>query len=141
MDAIADFVARFADFWKTPSPERLAELLMEDVVLNQPLARPMHGLKAAQAEFTKIFGWLPDLRVDVDRWCGSGDTVFIEIRLRASFAGRLHEWPGVDVFTLRGDRAIERVTYYDSVPLALRLLRHPASWWGWWRSGTFRPWH
>jgi hypothetical protein len=33
-----EFVAKFADFWKNPSPQRLPELFHPDVVLVQPLA-------------------------------------------------------------------------------------------------------
>ncbi len=140
MDTVEGFVSGFADFWANPSPERMAELLAEDVVLKQPLSAPMRGLAAVQAEFSKILEWLPDLRGEVDRWNESGDTVFIEFRLQATLAGRLYEWPVVDRFILRGDRAIERVTYFDSLPLVLRVLGSPAGWWSWWRSGTARPW-
>lgn len=140
MDTAEAFAAGFARFWSDPSPERLADLLHDDVVLVQPLSKPMHGLPAAQAEFRKIFVWLPDLRGEVDRWRGDGDTVFIEFRLRATLAGRPLEWPVVDRFTLRGDKASERVSYFDSDPLMLRVLGRPGAWWRWWRSGAARPW-
>ena len=140
MDRIQSFVAGFSDFWSNPSAARLTELLADDVVLRQPLSAPMRGLAAAQAEFGKIFEWLPDLRGRVDGWKGSDDSVFIEFRLQATLAGRPYEWPLVDRFTLRGNKAIERVSYFDSLPLVLRVLRNPAGWWRWWRSGTARPW-
>jgi len=134
------FVSGFADFWRRPSPERLGELLADDVVLVQPLAAPMRGLAAAQAEFARILAWLPDLKGEVVRWAGSGDSVFIEFRLCGTLAGRPLEWPAVDRFSLRGEKAVERVSYFDGLPLALQVLRRPAGWWGWWRSGTARPW-
>ena len=134
------FVLGFADFWRNPSPERMGELLSEDVVLRQPLSPPMRGLVAAQVEFEKIFRWLPDLRGVVDGWSAAGETVFIEFRLRATLSGRPLEWPVVDRFTLRGDKASERVSYFDGLPLLVRVLRQPTSWWGWWRSGAARPW-
>ena len=140
MDPLEAFVARFSEFWANPRPERMGELLSTDVLLKQPLSAPLQGLAAVEAEFRKILGWLPDLRGDVERWNGAGDTLFIEFRLRATLAGRAYGWPVVDRFTLRGDKAIERVSYFDSLPLVLRILRHPRAWRAWWRSGTARPW-
>lgn len=140
MDAIADFAARFAEFWKRPSAERLPQLLCDDVVLRQPLSAPMRGLSAAQREFSKIFAWLPDLRGEVDRWSGSDPVLFVEFRLRARLSGRPLEWPAVDRFTLRGDKAIERISYFDGLALTRQVLARPGSWWSWWRSGVARPW-
>ena len=140
MDTIEGFVAGFRGFWASPSAARLGELLAQDVVLRQPLAPPLHGLPAARAEFEKIFAWLPDLRGEVDRWSGSGDALFIEFRLGAKLGGERLEWPAVDRFTLRGARAIERWSYFDSLPLLLRVARRPSAWWGWWRSGAARRW-
>lgn len=140
MDVHERFVAGFAEFWRRPSPERLGELLADDGVLVQPLAAPMRGLAAARAEFARIFAWLPDLTGEVNRFAGSGDSVFIEFRLRATLAGRPLAWRAVDRFTLRGEKAIERVSYFDALPLLLRVLRRPAGWWGWLRSGAARPW-
>jgi len=93
-DRIEAFVRRFADFWADPRPERMGELLTEDVVLRQPLAPPMHGLPAAQEEFRRIFSWLSDLR-----GAGSRDYRLAEDSSAmgggiGSFAG--HDAPDVD---------------------------------------------
>jgi SnoaL-like domain len=73
-----EFVAKFADFWKTPSPQRLPELLHPDVVLVQPLAPRTVGIEAAQQQFQRFCSCLPGLSADVDHWCGDKDMVFIE---------------------------------------------------------------
>jgi hypothetical protein len=140
MSATDAFVSRFIDFWKNPSPERAPELLHHDVVSRQPLAAPMYGIAAAQTNFRKIFHWLPDLRAEVDRWRGAGESGFIEFRLKARFGRELIEWPTVDRFVLRGDKAVELVTYFDPLPLLGKVSRHPSTWWGWLRSGAGRPW-
>ncbi|WP_369805160.1 nuclear transport factor 2 family protein [Mycobacterium sp. IS-836] len=128
-----EFVARFADFWSNPSPQRLPELLHADVVLLQPLAAPMVGIHAAQADFRRIWCCLPDLRAHVDRWCGEGDLLFIEFRLHARIASSVVEWSNVNRLLLRDGRAIERVTYFDPLAILPALLRHPSIWWRWWR--------
>ena len=76
-----------------------------------------------------MLGAVPDLRAVVDRWSADGDAVFIEFRLRGTIGRRVVEWPAVDRFTLRGDLAIERVSYFDGLPLLGRLLRSPRVLW------------
>jgi hypothetical protein len=87
-----------------------------------------------------LFAWLPDLTAVVDRWSGQGDTLFVELRLRATLSGRPVEWAAVDRFTLRGRLAIERVSYFNAVPLLLRVLSTPSSWPRAIRMGAARPW-
>lgn len=140
MDAAEDFVKRFSEFWASPSPEKMSGLLTPDVVLIQPLSAPMHGLEAAQAEFRKLFSWLPDLHATIDAWGVNGTALFIEFRLIATIGGKRIEWPVVDRFVMRGDKAAKRVTYFDALPLVTRLLTTPSAWLGWWRSGAGRPW-
>lgn len=140
METNSDFVDGFARFWKDPSPERLGDYLHPDAHLIQPLAPPMHGLVAAQQEFARIFSWLPDLHGIVDRWSRVDDVVFIEFRMNARMGHELVEWPAIDRFRLRDGKAVERVSYFDSFPLVIKVLRHPSTWVGWLRSGTARPW-
>ena len=133
------FVTKFANFWCSPSPQRLTELLHPDVVLVQPLAAPMIGIEAAQAEFQRFCHCLPGLRAQVDRWCADGDLVFIEFRLHVRVAGVVTEWPNVNRLLLRDGKAIERVTYFDPLAILPPLLRHPSVWWRWWRSRATGP--
>ena len=135
----AEFVARFADFWRAPTPERLGEVLTDDVTLVQPLAVPTHGLPAARAAFRHLFVLVPDLHAVVDRWSARGEHVFIEFRLCGTFGGRALEWPAVDRFTLRGERASERVSYFDPTPLLPHLARRPLAALRWWWTARRRP--
>jgi hypothetical protein len=130
---VDQFVARFADFWKAPSPQRLPELLDPEVVLVQPLAATMYGIEAAQAEFHRFCHCLPDLRGGVDRWCGEAGLVFIELRLQARVGREAIEWPAVNRLVLRDGKAVERATYFDPLAVIPALLRHPSVWWRWWR--------
>jgi hypothetical protein len=94
----------------------------------------MLGVRAAQAEFHRFRCCLPELRGYVDRWCGHGDLVFIEFRLRARLGRDVIEWPIVNRLILRDGKAIERVTYFDPLAILPTLLRHPSVWWLWWRT-------
>jgi hypothetical protein len=64
--------------------------------------------------------------------------VFIEFTLAGTFGGRPIEWDAVDRFVLRDGLALERVSYFDSMPLALEMALRPR---GWRRlaTGGFRP--
>jgi ketosteroid isomerase-like protein len=128
------FVAKFADFWRHPSPARLPDLLHPDVVLVQPLAPRTVGIEAAQAQFRRFFGSLPGLTADVDHWGGDDDIVFIEFRLRATIGHDVIEWPNVNRLRLCDGKGIERITYFDPLAVLPTLLRHPSIAWRWHRS-------
>jgi len=137
MSRAADFVEIFRRYWAAPSLGGFDTALAEDVVLVQPLSRTMRGLAEVRAGFTPIFAWLPDLHGEVDRWGAKEDILYIEFRLRATIGGKPFEWPVIDRFVLRDDgKAIERVTYFDPLPLMLATLSRPSSWWGFVRSGA-----
>lgn len=123
------FVRRFAAFWAAPDPGKLDGLLTDDVRLVQPLSPPTHGIDEARGAFRRLLGALPELRATVDRWSGDDQHVFIEFRLRAPVGGSALEWAAVDRFTLRGDKASERVSYFDPLPLMGTLLWHPLLAW------------
>ena len=133
--AAADFVRRFADFWKWPSPERLATVLAPQARLMAPMVPTAHSLAEGQAAFKELFELIPDLTGEVHRWGASADGVMIEFTLSGTAGGKPISWRAVDRFTLGEDGlATERVTYFDSAPVALSLARSPKAWPGFVRS-------
>jgi len=127
-EAAARFVARFREFWRAPATADYS-LLRDDVMLVQPLAPVMHGLAEVRAMFAQVFAALPDMCGEVDRWSARDGALFIEFRLRATLGGRPFEWPAVDRFRLDADgRAIERVTWFDSLPLVVAMTTRPRAW-------------
>jgi len=137
----ARFVERFADGWAGPHPERLLALLHPEVRLFQPIFAPTTGRAAADAGFFRpLLRFLPDLRIEVARWSALGDVVFIEWTASATLAGRPLRWSGVDRFLLVEEQAIERVSYFDALPLFMAVLLRPSCWPRFWRSGVGRPW-
>jgi hypothetical protein len=132
------FVAKFCQFWSAPSAADMTRLLTEDVVLVQPLSRPMRGLAAAQAKFSRIFAWVPDMRAEVDAWSSSGALLFIEFRLSGSYGKKRVVWHAVDRLRLRGAFACERVSYFDPSPILRAVARQPTAWLDVLRSGVLR---
>jgi ketosteroid isomerase-like protein len=124
----SDFVDRFASAWAKSDLDALMALLAEDVVLIQPMMPVAVGKTASRKEFSRLFGFIPDLRASVHRWASRDDVVFIEFTLEGTVGGRKVSWSAVDRFRLRDGFAVERVSYFDPLPLGLQLLKRPRAW-------------
>jgi hypothetical protein len=137
----AQFVRAFGDGWAGPHADQLLALLDARVRLVQPIFPPTSGHEAARATFFgPLVRFLPDLRLEVDRWSAADEVVMIEWTASATLAGRPLRWSGVDRFLLAGGRAVERVAYFDALPLLVAILRRPSCWLAFLRSGMARTW-
>jgi ketosteroid isomerase-like protein len=127
----ADFVKRFAEFWQAPAVERLDTVLAPEVRLAAPMTPTTHGLEAGKRAFAELFELIPDLTAEVHRWGATHDGVLIEFTLRGTAGGAPVSWGSVDRFVLnQNGLATERLSYFDSWPLMLSLLRRPRAWTG-----------
>jgi ketosteroid isomerase-like protein len=128
-DRAADFVRRFAEFWRAPDPQRLDTLLAPEAKLSAPMIPTTHGLEAGRRTFADLFELIPDMTAEVHRWGATVDGVLIEFTVRGVTAGRPISWESVDRFVLdeRG-LATQRFTYFDSLPLVLTVARRPRAW-------------
>jgi ketosteroid isomerase-like protein len=134
-DEAADFVRRFAEFWRAPAPERLDTVLAPDVRLSAPMVPTTYGLEAGKRAFADLFDLIPDMTAEVHRWGATSDGVLIEFTVRGTAGGSPISWQSVDRFVLNDDGlATERFTYFDSLPLVLTLARRPKAWPGFTRS-------
>jgi ketosteroid isomerase-like protein len=138
MDAAANFVDGFATSWANPTVESHSALWHDDIVLIQPLMPKAVGRQACEEGFRRLFRLIPDLHATVQRWSAAGDVVFIEFTLAGTFGARPIEWDAVDRFVLRDGLAAERVSYFDSLPLAIEMALRPRGWRQLARAG-FRP--
>jgi hypothetical protein len=139
------FVERFAAWWTDPDPARLDTILAPDVRLVQPIVPDTFTLADGIEAFRRLFRFLPDLRGVVhDSVVGSEPSaseahIYIHFTLTATYGGRPISWDAVDRFVVGEDGlATERVSFFDSQPLALQMLMRPRGWMQLARSG-FRP--
>jgi hypothetical protein len=117
--AAADFAARFADYWRAPTPERLSLVLADRVRLVAPMTPVTETLAEGKRAFAGLFELIPDLTGEVHRWGATDDGVLIEPI----------SWHAVDRFVIGEDGlASERVSYFDSMPIALAALTRPRGW-------------
>jgi SnoaL-like domain len=127
--AAEDFVRRFAAYWRRPSAEGLATVLADDARLVAPMTPTTEGLPAAERAFAALLETIPDLTAEVHRWGETADGVLVEFTLSGSAGGAPISWHAVDRFILGDDGlASERVSYFDSMPIALTVARRPRAW-------------
>lgn len=128
------WVEGFAEGWRAPSgPEAFAAhfrgLLATDVRLIQPQLPTVVGYGAFEERFVKpIFALIPDLHGEVERWAAREDTIYIELTLSGTLAGRALSWRACDRITLRDGMAVMRESYFDPTPLIAAVAKTPRAW-------------
>ncbi len=121
-DPAADFVARFADFWRPPVDLRVLETMLHpETRLVAPGMPTTIGRAAGIEAFRSVFALVPDFHIDVERWCGDGDVVFIETTMHGTVNGHPLMIPGVDRITLRDGMVLERIAYFDPASMTAAL--------------------
>jgi hypothetical protein len=134
-DAAADFVRRFEEFWRAPLEGDLGAVLAERTHLVAPMARTVESLAEGKRAFAELFEAMPGMTATVHRWGATADGVLIEFTLSGTAAGKPISWDVVDRFVVGEDGlATERVTYFDSAPVALQIARRPRAWPGFLRT-------
>jgi hypothetical protein len=124
-----DFVRRFAEFWSSPSADRLAMLLADDVRLVAPMTPVTNTLADGERAFSAIFDLIPDLTAEVHGWGATDSGVLIDFTVSGIAGGAPISWRAVDRFEIGEDGlATERVSHFDSLPLILAIARRPRVW-------------
>lgn len=127
--AAADFVDRFAAFWRAPHPDRLDTVLAANAKLSAPMLPTTYGLDAGRRAFAELFDLIEDMTAEVHRWGATSDGVLIEFTVRGTVAGAPVSWEAVDRFVLDdAGLASERATYFDPLPLIASVARRPRAW-------------
>jgi ketosteroid isomerase-like protein len=130
----ARWVAHFIEGWRAPASAQafaahFRSHLAPDVRLVQPQLPTIVGHRAFEQRFVApLFALIPDVRGEVGRWAARGDTLFIELALRGTLAGRPVSWRACDRVALRDGVAVERESYFDPAPLLAAVARTPRAW-------------
>jgi ketosteroid isomerase-like protein len=124
----ADFVERFERFWAAPDPAALDELLHDDAHLVQPLMPDARSRAAYATAMRRLLAVMPDLHGRTCRWAQTTDGVLIEHTLAGTLGGKALSWDLADRITLRDGRVVERIAYFDPLPVLLAVLTRPRAW-------------
>ena len=76
----------------------------------------------------RLFALVPDLHADGCAVGHGSREVFIEFTLSGTYGGKTIAWDAVDRFTFADGLIAERVSYFDSAPLVLKLAGRPRGW-------------
>ncbi len=129
MSDAADFVARFEAYWRAPTPQGLTKVLAPETRLVAPLTPTTHTREEGIRAFAALFELIDGMSAEVHRWGATADGVLIEFTVSGLAGGSPISWHAVDRFVIGADGlATERVSYFDSAPLALTLARRPRAW-------------
>ena len=124
MTDVQRFLARFADFGRSPDPVRYEDLFdpVDGTVLHPGMTAPLHR-DQVRAYMTTYLAGVPEFRFEIVEWAERGGTVFVEAHNSGRPGGgeRL-EWGTVYCVTLRGERVLRGRAYGDRVPLLARLM-------------------
>jgi ketosteroid isomerase-like protein len=124
----ARFAEQFAETWRTPDLAKHEALWSEDIVLTQPMMGTLRGKQACRESFQRLFALIPDLHADVHRVGHGTHEVFIEFTLSGTYGAKPIAWDAVDRFTFNKGLIAERVSFFDSAPLMLKLVGRPSGW-------------
>ena len=109
----SEFVAAFAEAWRTRDPAAFEALWHPDGQLDWPFTdRPIHGAEIGRLN-AALAAQAPDLVWTLLDWTWRGDVVVIEWENKRGAM----VWRGVDRFTLRAGRIASETVYTDTAPL------------------------
>jgi len=129
MSDAAEFVERFQAYWRAPTPQGLEAVLAPRTRLVAPLTATTQTREEGIRAFAALFELVEEMSAEVHRWGATEDGVLIEFTVTGKAGGKPISWHAVDRFVVGADGlATERVSYFDSAPLALTLARRPRSW-------------
>jgi hypothetical protein len=113
----SEFVAAFAEAWRTRDPAAFEALWHSEGTLSWPFTdRPIRGAQIGRLNAV-VAAQAPDLVWTLLDWTWRGNVVVIEWEnSRGDGPARL-VWRGVDKFTLRAGKIAAEVVYTDTAPL------------------------
>jgi ketosteroid isomerase-like protein len=134
----ADFVARFAEVWADPDPDRLNGLVHADVEFIQPLEGTVRGHRETREFWQRLFSMIPDAHGEVLSWAEREGVVFIELRISGTLGGRPIDWVTLDRIRLEDGKVRQRIAYFDPLPIVSAVVRRPRALGGWLRANAGR---
>jgi hypothetical protein len=128
--AAETFAGQFAAGWAAGGPAdrfvaHFTPLCAPEILLVQPLSRPLRGVDGLRRLAEPLFAAMPDLRGEMARWGPTEDGLMVELVLRGTLGRGPAEWTTVDRIVLRDGLMAERRAYFDPTPLLSVMLRSP----------------
>ena len=127
-----EFPNLFAKGWALPKPDQFLDyflpLIDPEATFTQPMFPMARGHDQIATLFRQLFVLLPDMTATPTRTAAQHDIVFIESDCSATLGRKPVRFSVCDRFQIQDGKVIDRRSYSDSLPLALRTLRRPSAW-------------
>jgi SnoaL-like domain len=113
---------RYAAIWPSFDHKRIHELVHPEAgIFHAGMSEPISGAEEPD-HARRAKQLMPDASTEINSWAHSGNVVFVEYTLGGTpivgrLAGQRVSWDGVGRFTLGGDRVIDAVGRWDTLPL------------------------
>lgn len=112
------FLEHLSDQWRQLRADALPELFHEDGRLIHPAMTEFIPREEIPAYFRSRLAVVPDYSLTIDDWAFRGNTLLVEWTFTGTIGGhRPPNFHGVHRFTLRGQKAVEAVAYYDTAAM------------------------
>lgn len=127
-----EFPKLFAEGWALPKADQFLDyflpLIDPEATFTQPMFPMARGHDQIATLFRQLFVFLPDMTATPTHTAAQHDIVFIESDCSATLGREPVRFSVCDRFQIHDGKVINRRSYSDSLPLALRTLRHPSAW-------------
>jgi hypothetical protein len=130
---VHDFMREFEEGWSRPRGgqavlDHFLPFMTDETRMVQPMAPVAVGREEFARMFSGTFDLIPDLHAEVHGYTADGDVAHVDFDLIGTVGGRRVRLKCCDRITVRDDKVVERIAYFDPTPLILALLRSPRTW-------------
>jgi ketosteroid isomerase-like protein len=131
---IHDFMTEFEEGWSRPrGGQAFLDHFLQFMSDETRMVQPMTPTAVGRQEFAEMFGGtfelIPDLHAEVHGYTAEGDEVgHVDFDLIGTIGRREFRLTCCDRITVRDDKVVERIAYFDPTPMVFALLRSPRSW-------------
>jgi len=119
------FTEIFRQMWEKPSLDSFMATAREDIVLIQPMSKPLIGKAAATKEFRRILYRFPGIYGRIHRSAINDDFLYIDWTMIVPLGGKPLELPVVDRFEFEDGGVKRRIAYFDPSSAIPRILTNP----------------
>jgi len=119
------FTEIFRQMWENPSLESFMATAREDIILIQPMSKPLIGKAAATKEFRRILFRFPGIHGRIHNSAIHDELLYIDWTMVVPLGRKPLELPVIDRFEFEDGGVKRRIAYFDPMPSLPRIILNP----------------